>query len=189
MGQVGRKARICLGACFCVIKKISEVTDQEFEAASAYRPCAAMLLFNAAGEVLVAERNDMKESAWQLPQGGIDRGETAKQAALRELEEEIGTASAKIIAVAPNTVSYDWPANKAGRSKKWRGQCITLVALLFNGHDDDINLETDHPEFRNWKWVSLEMLPRLITPFKRAVYEYAVSEFSAVRDKLRQENP
>jgi putative (di)nucleoside polyphosphate hydrolase len=154
---------------------------------SAYRPCAAMLLFNPAGDVLVAERNDMEESAWQLPQGGIDKGETAEQAALRELEEEIGTASATIIAVAPNTVSYDWPANKVGgRRKRWRGQCITLVALQFSGHDRDINLETDHPEFRNWKWVSLEMLPRLITPFKRVVYEYAVTQFTPIRDKLRQ---
>jgi putative (di)nucleoside polyphosphate hydrolase len=148
-----------------------------------------MLLFNPAGNVLVAERNDMVESAWQLPQGGIDKDETAEQAALRELEEEIGTASARIIAIAPQTVSYDWPANKVdGRSKKWRGQCITLVALHFKGHDSDINLETDHPEFRNWKWVSLEMLPRLITPFKRPVYEYAVSQFAPVRDKLRQTN-
>ncbi len=149
-----------------------------------------MLLFNAAGDVLVAERNDMAESAWQLPQGGIDPSETAEQAALRELEEEIGTASARIIAVAPKVVTYDWPANKvSGRRKKWRGQCITLVALQFNGHDNDINLETEHPEFRNWKWVSLERLPRLITPFKRPIYEYAVSEFASVRDKLRQENP
>lgn len=154
--------------------------------ASDYRPCAAMLLFNSAGDVLVAERNDMEEAAWQLPQGGIDKGETAEQAALRELEEEIGTASAQIIAVASKTISYDWPANKVGeRRKRWRGQCITLVALKFDGDDDDINLETANPEFRNWKWVSLEMLPRLITPFKRQVYEYAVREFGLVRDKLR----
>jgi putative (di)nucleoside polyphosphate hydrolase len=166
------------------------VTDLENKTTSGYRPCAAMLLFNASGDVFVAERNDLAESAWQLPQGGIDPSETAEQAALRELKEEIGTASARIIAVAPKVVTYDWPANKvSGRRKKWRGQCITLVALQFNGHDNDINLETEHPEFRNWKWVSLERLPRLITPFKRPIYEYAVSEFASVRDKLRQENP
>ncbi len=146
-----------------------------------------MVLFKATGDVLVAERNDMTESAWQIPQGGIDDHETAEQAALRELEEEIGTAAAEIVDVAPNTVSYDWPPNKVGgRRKKWRGQCITLVALRFTGHDRDINLETDHPEFRRWKWVPLEMLPRLVTPFKRPVYDYAVSEFSQIRDQLVQ---
>lgn len=155
---------------------------------NAYRPCATMALFNKAGKVLVAERNDRRKAAWQLPQGGIDKGETVEQAALRELEEEIGTSDAEILAIADKTVCYDWPKDKpTGRRKKWRGQRISLVALQFSGNDQDIDLDTVHPEFRDWRWIALEAIPELIVPFKKPVYEYAVRAFLPVRDQIRQE--
>jgi len=154
-----------------------------------YRPCAAMVLFNKAGQVLVAERNDRTDAAWQLPQGGIDQWETIEQGALRELEEEIGTSAAAIIAIANKTMAYDWPTNiEGGRLTKWVGQRITLVALKFTGKDCDINLNTPHPEFRAWRWVSLEDIPELIVPFKRSVYNYAVRQFTPIRDKLLKGN-
>ena len=148
-----------------------------------------MILFNHAGKVLVAERNDREDSAWQLPQGGIDEGESIEIAALRELEEEIGTAAAEIITIAEKTVCYDWPStNGSDRRMKWQGQRMSLVALRFTGQDSDINLNTAHPEFRSWRWVALEVIPELIVPFKKPVYDYAVQEFTKIRDELRSEN-
>lgn len=153
---------------------------------SAYRPCAALLLFAADGRVLVGERSDMPTAAWQLPQGGLDAGETAREAALREMEEEIGTAKAEVLAESAFLHRYDLPAGaRAGWAKGgFRGQRIKLVALRFTGSDDDIDVATAHPEFRAWKWVKLEDLPGLAVAFKRPLYEAAVREFAPLRDKL-----
>ncbi len=142
-----------------------------------------MLLFNVKGEVLVAERNDRKDTAWQLPQGGVDLDENVEQSALRELKEEIGTAAAEVVAIADDQICYDWPEkNHKKDRKKWRGQCVTLVALKFIGNDSDINVNTHHPEFRAWKWVALETIPQLIIPFKKPLYDYAVRQFTSIRD-------
>jgi len=152
-----------------------------------YRPCAAIVLFDATGRVLVAERNDLPETAWQLPQGGIDDGETPEQAALREMVEELGTARAELAASAPDWVAYDLPApNAAGWSGRYRGQRVMAVALRFTGSDGDIDLATAHPEFRAWKWVELEELPGLIVAFKRPLYEAVVAAFTPLRDRLRK---
>lgn len=153
----------------------------------AYRPCAAIALFDGAGRVLVAERNDLAEPAWQLPQGGIDEGETPAQAALREMAEELGTSRAELVATAPSWVAYDLPAaSSAGWSGRYRGQRVMAVALRFTGTDGDIDLATAHPEFRAWKWVELEELPALIVAFKRPLYEALVAAFTPLRDRLRQ---
>ena len=153
-----------------------------------YRPCVAMAVFNDAGLVLVAERNDVKEPAWQLPQGGIDDGEDTRTAARRELLEEIGTSSVAFRAEATRWICYDLPGNIA--RKRWvgryRGQRVKLMAFQYTGHDTDIDLNTAEPEFRAWKWVELESLPDLIVPFKKALYDAAVQEFTPLRDRLRQ---
>lgn len=154
-----------------------------------YRQCAAMVLFNKDGQVLVAERNDMTSAAWQLPQGGVEQGETIEHGVLRELEEEIGTSAVTIISIANESISYDWPGFlESEHLAKWVGQRVTLVALKFTGRDSEINLNTSQPEFRAWKWVSLEEIPELIVPFKRPVYDYAVCQFTPIRDKLLIEN-
>ena len=150
-----------------------------------YRPCAAIVLFEAGGRVLVAERNDLAEAAWQLPQGGLDGGETPEQAALREMAEELGTARAEVVGVAPDWISYDLPDARNHWGGQYRGQRMMLVALRFTGTDDDIDLATAHPEFRAWKWVELEQLPSLIVAFKRPLYEAAVAAFTPLRDRLR----
>ena len=153
-----------------------------------YRPCVAMVLFNDAGQVLVAERNDIDEPAWQLPQGGIDDGEDARAAARRELLEEIGTPAVTFRAEAPRWITYDLPGSIAkGRwIGRYRGQRVKLMAFQFSARDMDINIDTEKPEFRAWKWVELETLPALIVPFKKALYEAAVQEFGPLRDQLRQ---
>jgi len=136
--------------------------------------------------VLVAERIDLTEAAWQLPQGGIDDGEEPPQAALRELKEEIGTSAATQIGEVEDWMRYDFPSETVWRGR-YRGQRVKMLAFRFTGCDRDINLDRETPEFRSWRWVELEELPDLIVPFKRPLYEAAVSEFMPLRDELRDQ--
>ncbi|HYD32201.1 MAG TPA: RNA pyrophosphohydrolase [Azospirillaceae bacterium] len=143
-----------------------------------YRPCVGVMLINHDGQVFVAQRLDTP-GAWQMPQGGIDKGETPHEAALRELEEEIGTAKAEILAESRGWICYDLPDHLLGKVWKgrYRGQEQKWVLARFTGGDTDINLATDHPEFDAWRWVMPDNLPSLIVPFKRATYEAVLAEF------------
>lgn len=145
-----------------------------------YRPCVGVTLFNRDGLVFVARRIDTEMEAWQMPQGGIDEGEDPRTTALRELEEEIGTSKAEIIAESRNWLTYDLPPELVGKVWKgrYRGQTQKWFAMRFLGEDSDINLETAHPEFCAWRWERLEHLPNLIVPFKRKLYQDIVSEFA-----------
>ena len=151
-----------------------------------YRPNVGIVLFNAAGLVFTAKRLDTKGDAWQFPQGGIDDGEDARAAALRELEEEIGTAKAEIIGEARDWISYDLPRDVAGSWHKgrWRGQTQKWFALKFLGADTDINIATEHPEFSEWRWMRLADVPAVIVPFKRELYEQVVAEFLPIARSL-----
>jgi putative (di)nucleoside polyphosphate hydrolase len=116
-----------------------------------------------------------------MPQGGIDVGETPRQAVLRELAEETGTDKAEIIAESRDWYSYDLPPDLADRvwGGRYRGQRQKWFALAFTGRDSDIDLEaSDKPEFSAWKWMPLAQLPRLIVPFKRRLYEAVAAEFA-----------
>jgi putative (di)nucleoside polyphosphate hydrolase len=117
--------------------------------------------------------------AWQMPQGGIDPGETPRQAALRELGEEVGTDKAEIIAESQVLHRYDLPAEIAGRmwGGRFRGQQQIWFAMRFTGEDIDINIATEHAEFDAWKWVAASELLNLIVPFKRAIYVAVLDEF------------
>lgn len=150
-----------------------------------YRPCVGIMLLNRKGEVFVARRFDTRD-AWQMPQGGIDDGETVEQAAFRELEEEIGTNRMEILAVSTEKLRYDLPDHLLGKVWKgrWRGQEQVWIAALFTGTDKDIDLDTKHPEFDAWKWVPADQLVHLIVPFKRAVYQAVLAEFAGVIEKL-----
>ena len=147
-----------------------------------YRPCVGIMLLNQKTQIFVARRIDTPGEAWQMPQGGIEKGEAPREAALRELEEEIGTAKAEIIAEAGGWLTYDLPDEL--RASLWggryRGQCQKWFALRFTGKDKDIDLATAHPEFDAWKWITPRDLPNLIVPFKRAVYLQVLEEFAAV---------
>ncbi len=147
-----------------------------------YRPCVGIMLLNPEGLVLVAERNDAP-GAWQMPQGGIDPEETPAEAAFRELQEEIGTDAAEIMAESPDWVTYDLPPHLVGKVWKgrYRGQRQKWFLMRFIGQDSDIRLDTEHPEFMAWRWAPAAQLPDLIVPFKRAVYEQVVALF---RDRI-----
>ena len=144
-----------------------------------YRRAVGILLLNARNRVFVAQRINFPGEAWQMPQGGIDTGESPREAALRELEEEIGTAKAEFLAETKGWLAYDFPTEL--RNRVWRGrfqgQRQKWFALRFTGRDSDINLATAHPEFSAWKWIEPDELPRLVVPFKRQVYLDLLAEF------------
>jgi putative (di)nucleoside polyphosphate hydrolase len=147
-----------------------------------YRSAVGVMLLSRAGEVFVARRIDMPMMpAWQMPQGGIDPGETPVQAALRELKEEIGTDKAEILGESRVWLKYDLPAELASGiwGGRYRGQRQKWFAMRFTGNDTDIDLGTDHPEFDAWKWIQPEQLPEVIVPFKRQLYIDILAEFRA----------
>jgi putative (di)nucleoside polyphosphate hydrolase len=149
-----------------------------------YRPCAGFMLVNRERKVFVGQRIDASAHGfWQMPQGGIDKGEDPQEAALRELEEEtgIGAHLVEVIAPASRTMLYDLPPDLLGRvwKGKYRGQEQFWYLGRFLGSDADINLEAhDPPEFNEYRWIAPEQLPELIIPFKRDVYTALVKEFA-----------
>lgn len=147
-----------------------------------YRPCAGVMLLNRDGKVFVGQRIDNSLEAWQMPQGGIDEGEDAEAAAIREVGEETGIAPdlVEIVARSAEDLFYDLPPDLIGKVWKgrYRGQRQTWFLMRFLGEDADIDIVTEHPEFRAWKWADPDDLPRLIVPFKRALYEAVVALFA-----------
>jgi putative (di)nucleoside polyphosphate hydrolase len=146
-----------------------------------YRPGVGVLLINRAGNVFVGRRRDMPAglAAWQMPQGGIDPGESPRAAAVRELKEEIGTDRAEIVAETAGWLHYDLPPElvRGAWSGRYRGQRQKWFAMRFTGKDADIDPEaTEHPEFDAWEWVAPERLLELIVPFKRRLYEAVLAE-------------
>jgi putative (di)nucleoside polyphosphate hydrolase len=151
-----------------------------------YRPNVGALLFNRAGKLFLARRADVPNAegpagGWQLPQGGIDANEDPRVAVFRELEEEIGTANAEILAEHPDWLRYDLPPHLVGVALggKYRGQTQKWFALRFLGDDSEIDLTRDpDPEFDAWRWASLADLPAMAVGFKRAVYEVLARDFA-----------
>ena len=154
-----------------------------------YRPAVGIMLVNPAGLAFVGRRIDMPVglAAWQMPQGGIDPGESPRDAAFRELKEEVGTDKAEILAETEGWLHYDLPADIASRMWKgrWRGQRQKWFLMRFTGMDADIDPATEHPEFDAWEWVAPERLPELIVPFKRQLYSDILDEFRAHLTSLR----
>jgi putative (di)nucleoside polyphosphate hydrolase len=154
-----------------------------------YRPCAGTAVFNRDGLVLIGERSPNPELAagdpiWQLPQGGIDKGEEPLAAAIRELYEETSIRSATLLEEAPDWFTYDLPREMVGIALrgKFRGQRQKWFAFRFEGDDSEIDVVNPgggqfESEFSSWRWEKLETIPDLIVPFKRQVYEQVVAAF------------
>lgn len=146
-----------------------------------YRPCVGVMLANADGQIFVGQRIDRDTSAWQMPQGGIDAGESPRDAALRELGEEIGLPPelVRIEAQTSEWVPYELPHDLVPRIWKgrFRGQEQKWFLMRFLGQDKDVNIATEHPEFSEWRWMDPADLVANIVPFKRTVYEQVLAEF------------
>jgi putative (di)nucleoside polyphosphate hydrolase len=154
-----------------------------------YRPCVGVMLLNGQGQVFVGRRIDTPGGAWQMPQGGIDTGETPLQAAWREMREETGTDKAELLGQSREWLRYElppaiaanlWGGRFCGQEQKW-------FAFCFTGTDADIRL--DHhspPEFSDWRWADMAELPRLIVPFKRDLYARLVEEFAPLAERCRR---
>lgn len=153
-----------------------------------YRANVGIVLVNSAGRLFVGRRRDTPD-AWQMPQGGIDAGETVRAAALRELAEEAGTDRAEAVAETPGWLTYDLPEKLARRlwGGRYRGQAQKWVLMRFTGTDGDIDLFRHRaPEFDAWRWVSPPELMASIVAFKRPVYEQVLAAFAGDLQRLRE---
>ena len=145
-----------------------------------YRPCVGIFLLNNDGLVFAGRRIDSRAEAWQMPQGGIDTGESPLQACMREMREEIGTNTAELISQHQDWLYYDIPLPLADRlwQGRYKGQKQKWMALRFTGDDAEINIATEEPEFCEWKWLSPHDLVDLAVPFKRDVYQKVLAAFA-----------
>ena len=156
-----------------------------------YRPCVGMVVLNAGGLVWTGRRKvepdgEMAGSSrlWQMPQGGLDKGETPFEAARRELYEETGMESLSLIAEAPEWIKYDLPEDRIGITwgGKYRGQTQKWFALRFTGDEREIRIDPPpgghKAEFDDWAWKPLLQMPDLVVPFKRKVYEEVIAVFA-----------
>jgi len=144
-----------------------------------YRPNVAMIVvsnnYPEKKEIFLAQRNDLTD-VWQFPQGGIDEGEEVQEALFRELEEEIGTDKVKIIAEYPEWISYDFPPKIADKMQPWIGQEQKYFLVKLE-KDAKINIETEHPEFSDYKFVGIDEVLKQSASFKQEVYENVINYF------------
>jgi putative (di)nucleoside polyphosphate hydrolase len=155
-------------------------TDRlEERATRDYRPRVGIILLNRHNQVFVGRRRHTQVETWQVPQGALREAEDPRAAALRALKAQIGTNNVEVLAESKNWLFYELPVGLTGRVRRRgaRGQRQKWLAMRFKGSDTEINVEGNEPEFSDWKWVSLEVLPKLLVSFKRLVYFSVLEEF------------
>ena len=145
------------------------------------RTGVGIVVLNKNNQVFVARRIDNSKNFWQMPQGGVDKNEDYLAAAYRELEEETSIKNVDLVGELDGLISYELPKHLLGViwKGKYRGQEQKWFVVRFLGNDSEININTDHPEFCEWKWVELENITDLVVDFKLHVYEY-------VKKKVRE---
>lgn len=149
-----------------------------------YRLGVGLMILNDKAEAFVGKRIDTRTASWQMPQGGIDHGESVEQAVFREMQEEIGNNFGKIIAQTKQWYSYDIPEYLIPRlwDGQYKGQKQKWFLIKYEGNDQDINIQSnENPEFLEWKWIQLQELPEVIVSFKRDLYISVIEEF---RDEI-----
>ena len=148
-----------------------------------YRPGVGIILLNSKHHVWIGRRGDITSEAWQMPQGGIEEGETSEMSALRELEEETGVTSdlTEILAVSRGWYQYNLPSKliKTAWGGRYRGQRQRWYVMRFLGNNNDINIQTEHPEFSDWRWSDPATLASYTIDFKRELYVSLIKEFKA----------
>lgn len=151
-----------------------------------FRQGVGMMILNSKNQVFVGKRIDSKANGWQMPQGGIDLGETPSSAAWREMAEEIGSNKGRIIAESKKWYSYRlpdflvhklWEGKYCGQRQKW-------FLIRFTGQDSDININTHNPEFDSWCWMDIQDLLDNIIPFKHKLYSQVIKEFKQFIDSV-----
>ncbi len=156
------------------------MTPEEIEKLP-YRPCVGLVVMNAVGEVFAGQRIDNPGDAWQMPQGGVDEGETPVEAAIRELGEETGinANSVEVLAETSDWIPYDLPHDLVPKLWKgrFRGQTQKWFLLKFSGDDAEINIVQDHQEFSRWAWMKPGDLIDKIVPFKKQTYTQVFADF------------
>ena len=137
------------------------------------RTGVGIILLNQDNKVLVARRRDNAKNFWQMPQGGVDKGEDFLKAAYRELEEETSIKSVKLIQELEGTITYELPDHLLGIiwKGKYKGQKQKWFLMKFTGDEKEINIKTKNPEFLEWKWVNLNQITELVVDFKLHVYK------------------
>jgi putative (di)nucleoside polyphosphate hydrolase len=148
-----------------------------------FRPNVGLALFHRDGPVLLGKRVGTDGPyQWQMPQGGVDRGEKPRDAAYRELEEEVGVTPAHVdlLEETEDWLYYEFPTDLRKKMKqrgRYLGQRQKWFAFRFKGRDADVRLDAHSPEFGDWRWAPLESAPALVIPFKRATYEEVARRF------------
>ena len=155
-----------------------------------YRACVGLMVFNKDGNVFCGQRLDNKAEAWQLPQGGIDEGELPIEAGYRELKEETSITNVDFMCEYPEWLNYDIPLPLADNlwNGKYRGQTQRWLLFYFSGQDDEINIKTTNPEFKNWVWLKPSKLPEKAISFKKDVYMKINEIFIPILDNFISSN-